>query len=278
MKTAKLFFILLFLLTGFAHASDNFRERLSIRQELSYTSRDIEEEVEFGREIAARILGRIDLFEDKLLNKYVNLVGKAVATYSNRPEIEFRFAVLDTKEINAYSAPGGYIFITRGALELMEDESELAAVLAHEIAHVTERHIVKEFNIQAPEESPVSTLARFLGGGGDPARTFFNQAVDKAMDILFKDGYRREDEKESDRIAVLLTTLTGYKNDGLIRYLKRISEIKGKGKGDVGKTHPVYEERFSMIEKEMEAAKVPQEKGAINQERLQTVLKKAKIK
>lgn len=259
-------------------AEDNFRQRLSTQKEITYSSKDVEEEVEFGREIAARILGRLELLDNKSLSRYINLVGKSVAMYSNRPEIDFRFAVLNTKELNAYSAPGGYIFITKGALEIMEDESELAAVLAHEVAHVTERHIVKEFNIQAAEESPVSALARFIGGGGDPAKAFFNQAVDKALDILFKDGYKRADEAESDKIAVLLTTLAGYRNDGLLRYLKRISEIKGKGKDDVGKTHPIYEERFMLIEKEMAEKGVPREKGAVNKERLINNLKTSKIK
>lgn len=273
---ALIFTFLIF--TRQAQADNSFRERLSTQKEMTYSSKDIEEEVDFGREIAARILGRVDLLDNKSLNKYVNLVGKSIAIHSNRPEIDFRFAVLNTKEINAYSAPGGYIFITRGALELMEDESELAGVLAHEIAHVTERHIVKEFNIQASDESPVSAFARFIGGGGDPAKAFFNQAVDKALDILFKDGYKRADEAESDKIAILLTTLAGYRNDGLLRYLKRISEIKGKGKDDVGKTHPIYEERFSLIEKEINDKGVPAEKGVVNKERLINILKSAKIK
>lgn len=272
-----LFFTFLIIINP-TYAENNFRERLSTQKEMTYSSKDVEEEVEFGREIAARILGRIDFLDNPSLNKYINLVGKTIAQHSNRPEIDFRFAVLNTKEINAYSAPGGYIFITKGALELMEDESELAGVLAHEIAHVTERHIVKEFNIQSAEESPVSLLARFIGGGGDPAKAFFNQAVDKALDILFKDGYKRSDEAESDKIAVLLTTLAGYRNDGLLRYLKRISEIKGKGKEDVGKTHPVYEERFSLIEKEINNHGVPQDKGVTNKVRLYNALKSAKIK
>lgn len=256
---------------------ENFRERLSTQKGVTYTSKDIQEEVEFGREIAARILGRLELFDNKALNKYINLVGKSVAQHCNRSDIDFRFAVLDTKEINAYSAPGGYIFVTRGALQLMADESELAAVLAHEIAHVTERHIVKEFNIQASEDSPVSAFARFIGGGGDPAKAFFNQAVDKALDILFKDGYKRADELDSDKIAVILTASAGYRGDGLLRYLNKIAEIKGKEKDEVGKTHPVYEERFSFIKNVMITEGISEEKGATNQERFYKNMVAAKI-
>jgi len=273
-------FIICFFLSfsyAFSQSSDNFHERLSTQKEPTYTAKDVQEEVEFGREIAARILGRIELLDNNALTKYVNLVGKSVAIHANRSDIDFKFGVLDTKEINAYSAPGGYIFVTRGALQLMSDESELAAVLAHEIAHVTERHIVKEFNIQAAEDSPISSFARFIGGGGDPAKAFFNQAVDKALDILFKDGYKRADEVEADKIAVLLTALAGYKGDGLLRYLQKISEIKGKGKDDVGKTHPVYEERFSFIQNVMKLEGVSAEKGATNQDRFYNVMVKAKV-
>lgn len=254
---------------------ENFRERLSTQKEITYSSKDIQEEVDFGREIAARILGRIELFENKALNKYVNLVGKSIALHCNRPDIDFKFAVLDTNEINAYSAPGGYVFVTRGAIQLMSDEAELAAVLAHEIAHITERHIVKEFNIRASEDSPISSFARFIGGGGDPAKAFFNQAVDKALDILFKDGYKRADELDSDRIAVILIALAGYRGDSLLRYLQKISEIKGKV--DVGKTHPVYEERFSFIKNVMMTEGIFEDKGVTNQERFYTNVVAAKI-
>lgn len=254
---------------------ENFRERLSTQKEITYSSKDIQEEVEFGREIAARILGRIELFENKALNKYVNLVGKSIALHSNRSDIDFKFAVLDTNEINAYSAPGGYVFVTRGAIQLMSDEAELAAVLAHEIAHITERHIVKEFNIQASEDSPITAFARFIGAGGDPAKAFFNQAVDKALDILFKDGYKRADELDSDRIAVILIALAGYKGDSLLRYLQKISEIKGKA--DVGKTHPVYEERFSFIKNVMMTEGIFEDKGVTNQERFYKNVVAAKI-
>lgn len=270
-------FLTLFLINPFkAMAEDSFRERLSTQKELSYTAKDIEEEVNFGREIAARILGRVDIADNKTLTKYVGLVGKTVALRSNRPEIDYRFAVLNTKEINAYSTPGGFIFITKGALAIMADESELAGVIAHEIAHITERHIVKELNIQASEESPISAFARFIGAGGDPAKAFFNQAVDKALDILFKDGYKRADELESDKIAVILTALAGYRADGLLRYLKRISEIKGNDKANIGKTHPLYEERFSFIQKIMSDEGINPQKGVENAERLINTLKASK--
>jgi predicted Zn-dependent protease len=205
---------------------------------------DVRAEVQFGREVAARVLGSFGLYDKEQLTRYVNLVGRSVAAYATRPEIEFRFAVLKTDSINAYAAPGGYVFVTRGALVHMEDEAELAAVLAHEVAHVTRRHIVKELNIYSTESSPVSGFARFLGASGDPAKLSFLATVDKALEILFMRGYKREDEKEADTLAVTYLALSGYDPHAFARYLERIKDIKGKDMSTLLKTHPSFAERL----------------------------------
>ncbi|OGW05291.1 MAG: hypothetical protein A3I04_03580, partial [Nitrospinae bacterium RIFCSPLOWO2_02_FULL_39_110] len=213
------------LFTGTAIASEDFRRRKSqtLAEESFSTKDDVEAEIIFGREVAARILGRYKLYEDKNLARYINMVGRSAAQYANRPEIEFRFAILNTDIVNAFAAPGGYIFITKGALRLMEDEAELAGVLAHEVAHVSERHIVKELNIKGTEASPSAGLARIVGGGTDTMRAAFTQVVDKAVEILFEKGLKRQDEMDSDRIGTMLIVSAGYDPAGLQRYLKKIS-------------------------------------------------------
>jgi len=97
-----------------------------------------------GRQVAARIAGNFGVWNDKSWTLYVNLVGRALAPYSERPDIKYRFAILDTDDVNAYAAPAGYIFITRGLLKKLDSEAQLAGVLGHEIAHVARKHIVKE--------------------------------------------------------------------------------------------------------------------------------------
>jgi len=159
-----------------AESEAQWRKRVSSTDEVAAS--DITEEVRFGREVAARVIARYGLYENLQLMKYVNLVGKVLAMSTNRPELEFRFAVLNTDEINAYAAPGGYIFVTRGALAKMRDEAELAGVLAHEIGHVVEKHVVKELDIKGNDDSAVSGLARVIGGSSDSARLAFAQAVD----------------------------------------------------------------------------------------------------
>lgn len=255
---------------------ESYRDRISKVEDSYYTSSDIEEEVTFGREISARILGRIPLYDNNELTKYINTLGKALAENSSRSDIDFHFAVLDTEEINAYSAPGGYVFVTKGALKYVKDEAELAGIIAHEIAHITERHIVKELGIKGIEEDPVAGFARFIGGGTDVAKVAFTQAVDKALDILFKNGYRRENEIQSDGIAAIICAMTNYDPKGLVRYLDRIKDIDEK-KARVGKTHPVYEKRILDLE-EFINKEVGKKEFVKGKDRFERIMQRSKIK
>lgn len=198
--------------------------------------------------MAARVIARFGLYKNDAIMKYVNLVGRGLALSTNRPEIEFRFAILNTDEINGFAAPGGYIFLTKGALMKMQDESELAGALAHEIGHVVEKHVVKELNIKGADDSATSGLAHLIGGSSESARTAFAQAVDKAMDLLFKDGLKREDESQADRDSVLFCALAGYDPSGLSRYFGRLNAIKGGPQTAVlDKTHPSYASRIAEL-------------------------------
>lgn len=225
-------------------AGGNWRERASREDEMR--SGDVAAEVAFGREIAARILGRYKPYNNPALIKYVNLVGLALVRNTNRPELHFHFMVLDTNDVNAYAAPGGYVFVTTGALQAMTDESELAGVLAHEIGHVTERHVVKELAIKGSDDSATGALVKLVGGSSESAKFAFAQAVDKGVDMIFKDVYKREDELQADRFAVLDSSLSGYDGTSLARYLDRIRAIKDKALID-DPTHPSVDVRIEQI-------------------------------
>lgn len=226
------------------HAAD-WRSRASTETET--TSGDVAAEINFGRTIAARILGRHKAYDNPALIKYVNLVGASLASSTNRPEIEFRLAILDTDEINAFATPGGYIFITKGALKYMNDESELAGVLAHEVAHITEKHVVKELKIKGSDESGTTDLAKLIGGGSEAARAAFGQAVEKGLEMIFNDNYKKADEMQADRSAVNITALTGYDPSGLARYLARIKPLKEKTPPPPGDDHPTFDARMAQI-------------------------------
>lgn len=229
-------------------ASDDFRKRSQQKEETFTEEDDVKAEIVFGRELAARIIGRYSIYQDKGVTRYINLVGKGLAQYTNRPEIEFRFAVVDTDIVNAYAAPGGYIFITKGALKVMDDESELAGVLAHEIAHITERHIVKELNIKGDDDSAVAGLAKLIGGTTETLRGVFTQMVDEAVEILFEKGMKKNDELDSDRIGTMIIYAAGYDPSAISRYLKKVSINDTGEKAGTAGVHPLFIERIKKID------------------------------
>lgn len=229
-------------------ASDDFRKRSQQKEETFTEEDDVKAEIVFGRELAARIIGRYSIYQDKDVTRYINLVGKGLAQYTNRPEIDFRFAVVDTDIVNAYAAPGGYIFITKGALKVMDDEAELAGVLAHEIVHISERHIVKELNIKGDDDSAVAGLAKLIGGTTETLRGVFTQMVDEAVEILFEKGMKKNDELDSDRLGTMIISAAGYDPSALSRYLKKVSINDAGEKADAAGLHPLFIERIEKID------------------------------
>lgn len=253
-----------------------WRQRVSAGEAAVTSSDDISEEVRFGREVAARMLGRYGLSTNDPLNRYVNLVGQSLARGTNRPELTYHFGVLNTADINAYAAPGGYIFVTRGALEKMQDEAELAGVLAHELVHVNEKHVVRELGIRATEGSAVSGLARLIGGGSETARIAFSQAVDKAIDMLFTTGYKREDEVQADKGAVAICAVAGYDPSALVRYFERIGAAKGASTAVLDKTHPDYDARIALLRETMAKDGIDPGSFKTRKERFDEEMKKVK--
>lgn len=206
-----------------------------------------EREIGFG--IAATVAGRYQLVEDRELNRYVNLVGQAVAQQSIRgSEIPFHFGVLDTDDVNAFAAPGGYILITRGALRLMSSEADLAGVLAHEVAHVDQKHVLDEIR-----RSSVMQTAQDEADLDGPLL----DAVAEAGGSLLFTGLSREDEMEADSLGVLYAAATGYQPAGLIRFLERLVEAEGaedEGLREWVASHPSTRERLEVLRRHVEMA------------------------
>ena len=243
--------VLSIVAVNFSFARESRKRISAIATGFSNVS-DVEAEIRFGRELAARILGNYGLLDNEKINRYVNLVGKAVALYAGRPEIEFHFAVLNSDEVNAFATPGGYIFITRGALMKMDNEAQLAAVLGHEIAHVVKRHVVKELNIRGDEGSAVGGLASLIGGATGSFRVALEQALDQAADILFNRGYKIADEIEADRVGILLASIAGYDPSALRQFLTIVKAFEKQDKTYKGE-HPIQEVRLREIDKTLEA-------------------------
>ena len=206
-----------------------------------------EEEADIGRVVAARILETYPLAKDDKLQQYVTLVGNTVAGYSARPTLEWHFAVLDTGVVNAFSCPGGFIFITKGALAQIDSEAELAAVLGHEIAHATQKHILKEVK-RANTINAATDLAKTTGSG-----SFLNDALGEkisnlAYEKLFTTGLSRRDEEEADKIGVEMAAAAGYRASEFLSFLDALQALEGKAQLKVlTATHPSPSERKKYV-------------------------------
>ncbi|HEX4869711.1 MAG TPA: M48 family metalloprotease, partial [Moraxellaceae bacterium] len=152
------------------------------------------DEEKLGREVAGRLLGAAPLVQDEALQKYVNRVGRYVAAQSERPDLNWTFGVIESPSVNAFAAPGGYVFVTRGLYALLTSEAELAGVLAHEIGHVNARHHVRLMQ----KQRVVSMGQEFLTkkAGRDSVKAIVGNGAEVLARSLDKDS-----EFEADRLG-----------------------------------------------------------------------------
>ncbi|MFB3921136.1 MAG: M48 family metalloprotease [Terriglobia bacterium] len=203
----------------------------------------VEEERAVGREVAAKAIAFFHLYKDDALTRYVNLVGATVAAQSERQDIIYHFAVLDSDNINAFSAPGGYIFITRGALAICEDESELAGVLAHEVGHITGKHVVKIVERDKALRAGMDETKAYTPGSA------YVQKMSKGILVkLIDQGLAPNDEFDADQRGIKYAHAAGYPADGLQRFLTRLDQATEQGGQSFWtRTHPPVPARNARI-------------------------------
>ena len=201
------------------------------------------EEIAIGRQIAGNLLGAAPLVKDKAVQKYVNNVGRWVASQSERPDLPWHFGVIESKDLNAFAAPGGYIFLTRGLYQLLADESELAGVLAHEIGHVIRKHHLKILQQSNMLDMGSTALSKQVGGNEKIANLIGSGAeiVSRSLD--------KDAEFEADRIGVVLAARAGYDAYGLPQVLQEIGHTAPNDDSValLFKTHPLPDARLAKL-------------------------------
>jgi predicted Zn-dependent protease len=211
-----------------------------------------EEERVIGGSVAHEIVGAYGgVVRDEEITRRVNLIGKSLARYGTRPEIEWRFGVLATDDINAFSAPGGTVFITRGLYSLLTTDDALAAVLAHEIAHINRRHALKivartEFmagatELAAKRSSDVRAVEAKLRQ--------FDSGISQITKTLFEKGFDPATEYEADKDGRALAALTGYAPGGLRATLAQLQQRK-TAPAKTFSSHPPLAERVKRLPNE----------------------------
>ena len=215
-----------------------------------------------GRSVAAEILARYKVHDDPALTEYVNMVGLGVALSS--PDVlqtftGYHFTILESEEVNAVSTPGGFVFVTLGTVKRAKSEDELAAVLAHEIAHVTLHHGIAAIKSATRKKSAAllvqgaadtaAAASKKNGSGQGPnlvelTGLFASAIQDITSDLLVK-GYSRETELDADHVGAKFLKQAGYSRTALASYLQRLGSEAGKG-GWYG-THPTPKDRIAAL-------------------------------
>lgn len=221
------------------------------------------QELQLGDEFAALLLGASKLHPDRQLQTYVNKVGVYVASQSDRPSLPWTFAVLDTPDLNAFAVPGGYVFISSGLLSNLQSEAELAAVLSHEIIHITERHHLKEVERQhsvgllSALAAVASDYQREHSSERPSARAYQNRQIAEnvlsAGQQLYTKGLSREDELSADAKAVLLCAKAGYDPYALAAVMQQLDRVNNQSSALrlLLATHPAPADRLAQLERQL---------------------------
>ncbi len=210
------------------------------------------EEYYIGRAVAARILGKHPLSQNRDATLYINEVGQAVARKSSKPTTYrgYHFGILETSDPNAYACPGGIILITRGLIKECQNEDELAAVLAHEVAHIVHQDGIKSINkarwTEVLTTAGTEATRQYAGGVAGNLVSLFEGSIDDVFKTIVVNGYSRGAEENADREAVSILTRAGYNPAALAAILGRLSS-RGGG-GGIFRSHPLTSQRVAGVQ------------------------------
>jgi predicted Zn-dependent protease len=220
-----------------------------------------EQEIQIGKDLSAGLLGTTPLVDDPAVQNYVNQMGRWLAMQTERPDLPWTFAVIDTDTVNAFAAPGGYVFVTRGLFLMLRNEAELAGVIGHEISHVLRRH-----HLVAIEKQMRANLATDVTGMlVDYDSEMVDVLVGAGME-LYGRGLDREDEFEADGMGVVVAARSGYDAYGLPAMLMTLynSSENDQNLTFLFSTHPPTVDRLENLDREMQG-RMDQFSGAAGQ-------------
>jgi predicted Zn-dependent protease len=228
---------------------------------VSKASREINDEEEYyvGRAVAARLLADQPLVTDSRLTAYVNRVGLTVARHSDKPVTyrDYHFAVINAPDVNAFACPGGTILVTRGMLDAVTSEDELAAVLAHEVAHINHRDGIGAISSSRWTEAltVIGSEAAKSYGPREVAQltSIFEGSIDDVVKTLVVNGYGRSQEFAADKDALAYLSRAGYDPHAMQSFLDRLA-ARGGSDGGIFKTHPATRDRLEEVRGNMPAS------------------------
>ena len=206
-----------------------------------------QQEVQMGQEYAQQINAQLPIVQDPELNRYINVLGDSISRLTSRRDLDWHFFIVDSKEVNAFAVPGGFVYVNRGLIERADKMDEVAGVLAHEIGHVVRRHTVKQME-KAQGANIGITLACVLTGVCN------SQVAGAAIQIgggaLFA-RFSRQDEAEADQEGFNNVVRAGISPEGMVSMFRKLLEERKSRPAGVEAwfiTHPLEEDRITAIQ------------------------------
>lgn len=202
------------------------------------------EEVSMGEDFSIEIENEYEVYNDPELTAYVQGVGGRIAAICHRQDIQYTFRVIRSDEMNAFALPGGFIYIYTGLLKVLDDESQLAAVLAHEVGHVTARHSTERLTAMLGAQAALGLLL-----GSDPAQ--YKVLIANIFTTTGFLAYSRSAEYEADRLGTSYTSMAGYDPEGVAELLGKFVNTEAREPSKMEEwlsTHPPARDRIDKVE------------------------------
>lgn len=204
------------------------------------------EEVQLGKQINQQLTSsEFQLYRNPQVNRYVEQIGEKLAANSTRSSIPYTFQIVRDESVNAFATAGGFVYVTTGLLKTADNEAQLASVLAHEIGHISNRHLIKQMRETAVAQG-VATAA-----GLDR-----NAAVQIGVDLALRRPNSRQDEYQADQSGLTTLGRAGYAESAMVAFMEKLLKQGSSGPTFLS-THPATKDRITRLKQEIE----PQEAG-----------------
>jgi predicted Zn-dependent protease len=207
-----------------------------------------QQEVQMGQQYSQQIAQELPIVQDQEINRYINVLGDSIASVTKRSDLEWHFFVVDSKEVNAFAVPGGYVYVNRGLIERADRMDELAGAVAHEIGHVVKRHSVKQMQQQQTAGIGIQLGCILLRACQDQAS---QAAINLAGGALFA-KFSRQDEAEADEEGFKNVVAAGISPEGMVSLFQKLLEERKTRPAGVDawfQTHPLEEDRIADVQR-----------------------------
>jgi predicted Zn-dependent protease len=216
---------------------------------IQISSMSDEQEVALGRQINDRLVRDVRLYHNRQVTNYVNAIGQRLVRQSSRPDLPFTFQVVEDDSINAFATLGGFVYVNTGLIRRADNEAELAGVVAHEIAHITEKHVLDRLRQAAIAQGVLNAT------GVDP-----DVLVNIAYELVINRPNSRSAEYEADQVGLTILTRSNYAPVGMVNFFERLLS-GGGGLPQFLNTHPDTRNRVARLRDEIDASQAAQGDG-----------------